>query len=158
MVIDDELVNTIQLYIVKAFNWANEIYYDSKNDQITNKIENTFFSSTILSINSSNMNHYTDNYQINNKTELLQSTNNNNQKQIITTDRVIRNSLTSEIYKTVNPNRFDFSNISIFPPTNYIAPRNNEIIKELYLPKPYITKEEILENIQNIIEDTISKR
>ena len=154
-IIDNNLRNTIQLYIVKKFNWTNEIYYDSKNDNITNKIENTFFSSTILSINSSNMNHYTDNYQIDNKTELLQSTNNNIQKQIITTDRVIRNSLTSEIYKTINPNRFDFPNISNFPPTNYIAPRNNEIIKEFYLPKPYITKEEILENIQNIIEDTI---
>ena len=149
------MVNTIQLYIVKAFNWANEIYYDSKNGDITDKIEYTFFSSTILGINSSNMNHYTDNYQFSNKTELLQSTNNNIQKQIITADGVIRNSLTSEIYKTINPNRFDFPNISIFPPTNYIAPRNNEIIKELYLPKPYITKEEILENIQNIIEDTI---
>jgi hypothetical protein len=153
-IIDNNLRNTIQLYIVKAFNWANEIYYDSKNDDITGKIEYTFFSSTILGINSSNMNHYTSNYQINNKTELLQSTNNNIEKQIITTDRVIRNSLTSEIYKTINPKRFDFPNISIFPP-NYIVPRNNEIIKELYLPKPYITKEEILENIQNIIEDTI---
>ena len=104
--------NTIQLYIVKAMNLTNEIYYDGKNFSSTNKIEKSISLSDFT--------------------------------------------LISEKDKTIIPDRSILSYISILPSTTtYMFPRNNKIIQKLSLSKPNITKENILENIQNIIEDTI---
>ena len=104
--------NTIQLYIVKAMNLTNEIYYDGKNFSSTNKIEKSISLSDFT--------------------------------------------LISEKDKTIIPDRSILSYISILPSTTtFMFPRNNKIIQKLSLSKPNITKENILENIQNIIEDTI---
>ena len=40
-ILKNNFVNEIQLYILKAINLANEIYYDEKNFSRTNKIENS---------------------------------------------------------------------------------------------------------------------